>query len=114
MSLRKASYNHGAAELLPPDAEFTIFELDGIPGFSEDNERSPPPLVVEVKKRIREAGAILFVTPEYNYSIPGVLKNAIDWASRSTVSVAASMERRPFLSTAGVMMGLSTSTLFWK
>jgi chromate reductase len=59
-----------------------IFELDGIPVFSEDDERQPPPKVVEFKKRIREADAILLVTPEYNYSIPGVLKNAIDWASR--------------------------------
>jgi chromate reductase, NAD(P)H dehydrogenase (quinone) len=85
-SLRKASYNraalHAATELLPRDAELDVFELDGIPGFSEDNERSPPPQVVELKKYIRKADAILFVTPEYNYSIPGVLKNAIDWASR--------------------------------
>jgi chromate reductase len=85
-SLRKASYNRSAlraaTELLPPDAELNIFALDGIPGFSEDNEQSPPPQVIELKKRIREADAILFVTPEYNYSIPGVLKNAIDWASR--------------------------------
>ena len=59
-----------------------IFELDGIPVFSEDDERQPPVKIVELKKRIREADAILFVTPEYNYSIPGGLKNAIDWASR--------------------------------
>ena len=46
------------------------------------DERQPPAKIVELKKRIREADAILIVTPEYNYSIPGVLKNAIDWASR--------------------------------
>lgn len=85
-SLRQASYNRGAlraaAELAPEGAEIEIFELDGIPGFNEDDEQNPPEKVVELKKRIREADAILFVTPEYNYSIPGVLKNAIDWASR--------------------------------
>jgi len=85
-SLRRKSYNRAALraaqQLAPEDAVIDSFELDGIPVFSEDDERQPPPKVVEFKKRIREADAILFVTPEYNYSIPGVLKNAIDWASR--------------------------------
>jgi chromate reductase, NAD(P)H dehydrogenase (quinone) len=85
-SLRRKSYNRAALraaqQLVPPDTVLDVFELDGIPVFSEDDERQPPPKVVEFKKRIREAYAILFVTPEYNYSIPGVLKNAIDWASR--------------------------------
>jgi chromate reductase, NAD(P)H dehydrogenase (quinone) len=56
--------------------------LTASPPFSEDDEQDPPAKVVELKRRIREADAILFVTPEYNYSIPGVLKNSIDWASR--------------------------------
>ncbi|HEX8843245.1 MAG TPA: NAD(P)H-dependent oxidoreductase [Pyrinomonadaceae bacterium] len=85
-SLRKASYNRAALraaqQLAPEDAQIEIFELDGIPGFSEDEERNPPAKVTELKEKIRAADAILFVTPEYNYSIPGVLKNAIDWASR--------------------------------
>ncbi len=85
-SLRKASYNlsalKAAQKLVPVDAEIEIFDLHGIPPFNEDEERTPPERVVEFKKKIREAGAILFATPEYNYSIPGVLKNAIDWASR--------------------------------
>src|SRR6185503_9840977 len=67
---------------VPEGASIEIFELDGIPGFNEDEEQNPPAKVVELKKLIREADAILFVTPEYNYSVPGVLKNAIDWASR--------------------------------
>ena len=50
--------------------------------FNEDDERRPPSSVVELKKRIRSADAVLIVTPEYNYSISGILKNAIDWASR--------------------------------
>jgi chromate reductase, NAD(P)H dehydrogenase (quinone) len=85
-SLRKASYNRAAlraaAELLPADTTLEIFDLDGIPPFSEDIERTPPSRVVELKAKIREADAILIVTPEYNYSVPGVLKNAIDWGSR--------------------------------
>ena len=85
-SLRRQSYNRAtlraAAQLAPEGASVEIFELDSIPGFSEDEERNPPEKVVELKRRIRESDAVLFVTPEYNYSIPGVLKNAIDWASR--------------------------------
>jgi chromate reductase, NAD(P)H dehydrogenase (quinone) len=85
-SLRKASYNRAALraaqQLAPEGVEIEVFELDGIPAFSEDIEREPPAEVVELKQKIRASDAILFVTPEYNYSIPGVLKNAIDWASR--------------------------------
>jgi chromate reductase len=85
-SLRRASYNRAALraamQLVPQDTAVDIFELDGISGFNQDEEQNPPPKVIELKRRIREADAILIVTPEYNYSIPGVLKNAIDWASR--------------------------------
>ena len=85
-SLRRESYNRAAlraaTQLVPEGATIEIFELDGIPGFTQDEEQNPPPKVAELKRRIREADAILIVTPEYNYSIPGVLKNAIDWASR--------------------------------
>ena len=85
-SLREGSYNRGvlraAAELVPENGEIDIVELDGMPGFNQDEEKSPPAKVVELKQRIREADAVLFVTPEYNNSNPGVLKNAIDWASR--------------------------------
>jgi chromate reductase len=85
-SLRRESYNRAAlraaAKLVPQGAKFDIFELDDIPGFNQDDEKNPPAKVVELKKRIRAADALLFVTPEYNYSISGVLKNAIDWASR--------------------------------
>ena len=85
-SLRKGSYNRSALRaaqsLTPADTRLEIFELDGIPGFNQDEEREPPKKVAELKTRVRAADAILFVTAEYNYSIPGVLKNAIDWASR--------------------------------
>ena len=85
-SLRRESYNRAAlreaTKLLPENATIDTFELDGIPGFNQDEEQNPPAKVVELKKRVRESDAVLIVTPEYNYSIPGVLKNAIDWASR--------------------------------
>jgi chromate reductase len=85
-SLRRQSYNRAAlraaSQLVPDGATLEIFELDGIPGFNQDDEQNPPAKVLELKKRIREANAVLIVTPEYNYSVPGVLKNAIDWASR--------------------------------
>jgi chromate reductase len=85
-SLRRASYNRAALRaaqsLGPADATLETIELDGIPGFNQDDEKTPPPRVVELKARVRAADAVLIVTPEYNYSVPGVLKNAIDWASR--------------------------------
>lgn len=85
-SLRRESYNRAAlraaAALVPEGAILETFELDGIPLFNQDEDQHPPAKVVELKRRVREADAILFVTPEYNYSVPGVLKNAIDWASR--------------------------------
>ncbi len=85
-SLRRDSYNRAALRaataLVPEGATLETFELDGIPIFNQDEDQNPPAKVAELKRRIREADAILFVTPEYNYSVPGVLKNAIDWASR--------------------------------
>jgi chromate reductase len=85
-SLRVESYNRAAlraaVKLAPPGASLDILELDGIPPYNQDEERKPPQKVVDLKARIRAADAILLATPEYNYSIPGVLKNAIDWASR--------------------------------
>src|SRR4051794_17412520 len=85
-SLRRESFNkaalRAAQKLVPQGAKLDIVELDGIPPFNQDDERNAPAKVVELKARIRAADAILIATPEYNYSIPGVLKNAIDWASR--------------------------------
>ena len=85
-SLRKGSYNRAllraSLELLPPDTKLEIFDLEGIPPFNQDLESSIPEEVKEFKRKIRLADAILISTPEHNYSIPGILKNAIDWASR--------------------------------
>lgn len=85
-SLRKESYNkallQNTLELAPRDANIEIFDLNGIPPFNQDLESAVPEKVKEFKRKIKAADAILIVTPEYNYSIPGVLKNSIDWASR--------------------------------
>ena len=68
--------------LVPRDARLDTFELDNIPPFNQDHERVPPQAVRAFKAAVKAPDAILIVTPEYNYSVPGVLKNAIDWASR--------------------------------
>jgi chromate reductase, NAD(P)H dehydrogenase (quinone) len=85
-SLRRESYNRSALRaaiaLVPEGARIETFELNEIPVFNQDDEYDPHPSVTEFKRRIRKADAVLIVTPEYNYSIPGVLKNAMDWASR--------------------------------
>ena len=85
-SLRKQSFNRwalvAAQKLVPAGAALDIYDLHGIPVYNQDEEKNPPPEVTKFKAAIRAADAILFATPEYNYSIPGPLKNAIDQASR--------------------------------
>ncbi len=85
-SLRRGSFNkailRAAVELAPEGVDLEIFDLEGIPPFNQDLEGEPPERVRVFKEKIRAADAILIATPEYNYSMPGVLKNAIDWASR--------------------------------
>jgi len=85
-SLRKNSYNKAllrvAMELVPKRAKLEIFDLEGIPPFNQDLESRMSEKVKEFKAKIKRADAILIATPEHNYSIPGILKNAIDWASR--------------------------------
>ena len=87
-SLRQGSFNaallRGAVELSPEGLTLEIFDLASIPLFNVDLETSGIPEAVKIfKHRIAAADALLIATPEYNYSIPGVLKNAIDWASRT-------------------------------
>jgi chromate reductase len=85
-SLRKGSYNkaliRAALELSPEEAKLEIFDLEGIPPYNTDLEDRMPEKVKEFKEKISISDAILIASPEHNYSIPGVLKNAIDWASR--------------------------------
>ena|SRR5215472_4943991 len=86
-SLRRGSYNklalRAAMELKPADMDIESYDIAAIPPYNDDiREQGYPPAVQEFREKIRAADALLIVTPEYNYSVPGVLKNAIDWASR--------------------------------
>ena len=85
-SLRKESWNKGALRYAqgacPEGAKIEIYDLAGLPLFNQDEEKNPTPKVTQFKQKIRAADAILIATPEYNYGIPGVLKNALDVASR--------------------------------
>jgi chromate reductase len=85
-SLREKSFNkvliQTAVKLVPENASIESFDLDNIPPFNQDLEDNPPATVRAFKEKIRNADALLISTPEYNYSISGVLKYAIDWASR--------------------------------
>lgn len=107
-SLRKGSYNRAALkaaqQLLPDGAVLSLCELHDLPVFNQDMEQAMPAAVLEFKRRILEADAILFGTPEYNYSLAGGLKNAIDWASRPYGESA--WQGKP-----AAIMGASTGTL---
>jgi chromate reductase, NAD(P)H dehydrogenase (quinone) len=86
-SLRRASYNRGliraAIEVAPTGTRVLAYDLAGIPMFNSDVEADgDPPPVADFKRAIAGADALLIATPEYNHCVPGVLKNAIDWASR--------------------------------
>ncbi len=85
-SLRKESWNRkmalALAGMAPQELELSIVEIGNLPLFNQDWEANPPPEVRAFKERIKGADAVLFVTPEYNRGVPGVLKNALDVASR--------------------------------
>jgi chromate reductase, NAD(P)H dehydrogenase (quinone) len=90
-SLRRASYNRGliraAAELAPTGIVVEAFELGDLPLYNQDVEDAgEPAVVVAFKQAIERADALLVATPEYNHGVPGVLKNAIDWASRPRIT----------------------------
>jgi chromate reductase, NAD(P)H dehydrogenase (quinone) len=71
-----------AQELLPPGARMEIFDISGLPLFGKDREREPPPVVMEFKRKVREADALLFASPEFNFSVTAAMKNAIEWGNR--------------------------------
>ena len=92
-SLRAESYNRklleAARELAPADVEIELWdELKRVPPFDEDDENNPGAAVLELRDAIAHADALLIATPEYNASLPGQLKNALDWASRPRRSSA--------------------------
>lgn len=85
-SLRKESFNRKMAKALaamaPAPLKLGIVEIGQLPLYNQDDDASPPAATTAFKARVRKADAVLFVTPEYNRSVPGVLKNAIDVGSR--------------------------------
>jgi chromate reductase len=107
-SLRKGSYNrmaaHALEEVAPKHLVFDYVDIGAVAFYNQDRDKDPDPSWVALKKQIRAADAVLFVTPEYNRSIPGVLKNAIDAASRPYGDSA--WEGKP-----AAVMSVSTSAL---
>jgi chromate reductase len=106
-SLRRESHNtrllRGVRSLLPEGVELDLFEqLGEIPAFNEDEENRTPPAVAALNAAIAGADAVLVATPEYNASIPGVLKNALDWVSRPIAST-------PLMGKPAAVIGASTS-----
>lgn len=109
-SLRIASYNRGlvraAKELAPEGAQVEIIELDDIPMYNEDlRADGNPPSVERLRAAIRSADALLIATPEYNYSISGVLKNALDWVSRPAPDVVMKGKPTAIMGATGGMFG---------
>jgi chromate reductase len=105
-SLRAGSHNQkllrAAADLLPPEAELVVFEgLKAIPPYDQDDEHLRPEAVQALCDAIREADAVLVSTPEYNHSLPGQFKNALDWLSRP-------LDESPFKGKPTAVIGTST------
>jgi chromate reductase len=106
-SLRRGSHNtrllRGVGNLLPEGVELVLFDqLAAIPPYNEDEEHDAPPAVAALKAAIAGADAVLVATPEYNASIPGVLKNALDWVSRP-------VQDTPLQGKPAAVIGASTS-----
>jgi chromate reductase len=105
-SLRKNSYNkmllRTVQKLFPSDMEMEIIELPDIPIYNYDIQASQgfPQSIIEIDEKIKNSDAVLFATPEYNYGIPGGLKNFIDWLSR--------LESKPFFGKPMSMLGATT------
>jgi chromate reductase len=103
-SLRRGSFNREllrvAQEVAPPGVSLVVAEIGEIPPYDDDVRAAGyPPSVHALREAVRAADAVLFSTPEYNYSVPGVLKNALDWASRPP--------DQPFAGKAAAVMGTS-------
>jgi chromate reductase, NAD(P)H dehydrogenase (quinone) len=119
-SLRRGSYNsallRAATRLMPADATLEIASIRGIPLYDADVEAQGfPPTVTQLKEAIIAADGVLLATPEYNNSLPGVFKNAIDWLSRPPSDVKRVFSGRPFalLGASGGSFGTTLSQAAW-
>ncbi|WP_413299035.1 NAD(P)H-dependent oxidoreductase [Bacillus sp. 1P10SD] len=85
-SLRKGSFNKQLAATIKERQvqtfDLEILDLGLLPHYDQDTENNPPESVIDFKRKVKEADGVIIITPEYNWSIPGVLKNALDWLSR--------------------------------
>ena len=111
-SLREKSYNlyalKAAGGLMPEGMALEIASIADIPVFNQDVcDKGFPPSVAEWRARIAQADGLLFATPEYNYSVSGVLKNAIDWASRAPDQPFQNKPVAMFSATSGIKGGVS-------
>jgi chromate reductase len=115
-SLRQKSFNRGliraAVEVAPEGMAIETFDLTPIPLYNADVEEKGLPLpVAEFKEKIRAADALLIATPEYNYSVPGLLKNAIDWASRPANQSPLQKKPAALMGASGGQMGTARAQL---
>jgi NAD(P)H-dependent FMN reductase len=105
-SLRKKSYNKRIAEFIKErhsaNHEIELLRLNDLPLFNEDIEKDPPTAVKEFKNAIKKSDSVIIVSPEYNHSIPGGMKNALDWCSR---------EERVFVDKPVLVMGASNGNV---
>ena len=118
-SLRDGSYNrlliHAAEELAPEGVEIQTFEIDDLPLYNQDEDTSDEPEpVAALRQQIREADGLLLSTPEYNYSVPGVLKNAIDWASRPYGNAPLTGKPVAIMGASTGMSGTMRAQLAWR
>jgi len=118
-SLRDGSYNrlliHAAEELAPEGVEINTFEIDDLPLYNQDEDTPDEPEPVgALRQQIREADALLLSTPEYNYSVPGVLKNAIDWASRPYGNAPLTGKPVAIMGASTGMSGTMRAQLAWR
>lgn len=108
-SFRRGSLNwallENARNLMPRNAYLELFDISGIPLFNQDHEQSLPEPVQSFKQAVRNSDGILIATPEYNFSIPGYLKNAIDYASRPAGDNPFAGKPVAIISASGSMLG---------
>jgi chromate reductase len=114
-SLRKNSFNRGLLrafeQQLPDDIKFTVADISELPFFSEEREQNLPETVLKLKELTVSADALIVSTPEYNMSYTAVLKNALEWLSRSSLQRPLAGKPVAIMGAASVQVGVSLSHL---